>query len=71
MQDVSPDNNWSEVKVELGDSSTWGAPYPTYGFIYNRPAADTVIASSGRGNEVAEAPPVRPVATEAPDRNLQ
>lgn len=71
VQDVSADNDWSEVKVELGDSSRWGAPYPTYGFIYNRPAIGTVIASNHPGTEVAEAPPVKPVGSEAPNRNLQ
>ncbi|NNM57509.1 MAG: CHAP domain-containing protein [Acidocella sp.] len=71
VQDVSPDNNWSEVEVELGDSSTWGAAYPTYGFIYDKPASATVIAANGQGNEVAEAPSVRPVNTEGPNRNLQ
>ena len=72
VQDVSPDNNWTDVRVELGDSATMGAAYPTYGFIYNRPAIGTVIASAnGVGNEVAEAPQARPVASEAPDRNLQ
>jgi hypothetical protein len=71
MQDVSPDNDWTQVQVELGDSSTWGAAYPTYGFIYNQPSATTVIAASGQGNEVAEAPAAMPVNLAAPDRNLQ
>jgi surface antigen len=73
MQDVSPNNDWSQVEVELGDSSTWGAPYPTYGFIYNKPdtGAGTVIAAAAQGNEVAEAPAAPVVATDAPDRNLQ
>jgi len=71
VQDVSPNNDWSEVQVELGDSSKWGAPYPTYGFIYNRPDTGTVIASNGQGNEVAEAPAATQVSDEAPDRNLQ
>jgi surface antigen len=71
VQDVSPNNDWTLVKVELGDSSTWGAPYPTYGFIYNKPDAGTVIAANGAGNEVAEAPPAVQVSTEAPNRNLQ
>ncbi len=72
VQDVSPDNDWSDVKVELGDSSTLGSSYPTYGFIYNRPDTGMVIASNGGSrNEVAEAPVARPVAIEAPNRNLQ
>jgi surface antigen len=71
MQDVSPNNDWTQVQVELGDSSTWGAAYPTYGFIYNKPASSLVIAANGQGNEVAEAPAAAPISTEAPNRNLQ
>jgi surface antigen len=76
VEDVSANNDWSEVQVELGDSSSWGAPYPTYGFIYNRPDTGTVIAN-GTGStaqpaaEVAEAPAVTPVSDSAPDRSLQ
>jgi surface antigen len=79
IQDVSPDNNWSQVQVQIGDRDTWGATYSTYGFIYDRPAVGTgvVVAANGAaGNqgaatEVAEAPRVAPIATEAPDRNLR
>lgn len=71
VQDVSPNNDWTQVQVELGDSSTWGAAYPTYGFIYNQPATSTVIAANGQGNEVAEAPAAPPVSAEAPNRSLQ
>ncbi len=71
MQDVSPDNDWSDVQVELGDSRRWGAAYPTYGFIYNQPASSTIIASTAQGDEVAEAPRPQPIQSEAPDRNLQ
>lgn len=72
VQDVSADNNWSAVQVELGDTRTMGSTYPTYGFIYNHADTGTVIAATGNGrNEVAEAPVARPVAAEAPNRNLQ
>ncbi|OYV25100.1 MAG: hypothetical protein B7X08_06925, partial [Acidocella sp. 20-63-7] len=71
VQDVSPNNDWTEVEVELGDSSKWGAAYPVYGFIYNHPDHGTIIAARGQSNEVAEAPTVRRVSSEAPDRNLQ
>jgi len=36
--DVSPDNDWSAVRVRLGTTGEYGAVYPTYGFIYTRPA---------------------------------
>jgi surface antigen len=72
IQDVSPNNDWTQVEVELGDSETWGAAYPTYGFIYNQPASSTIIASGGaQGNEVAEAPRTAAVSNDAPNRNLQ
>ena len=71
IDDISPDNNWTQVRVELGDSSTLGSAYPTYGFIYNRPAEDTVIAASGQSSEVAEAPAAHALISQAPDRNLQ
>ncbi|MDE2240271.1 MAG: CHAP domain-containing protein [Rhodospirillales bacterium] len=71
VQDISADNDWTDVRVELGDTSAMGSAYPTYGFIYAHPDSGTVIASNGGRNEVAEAPVARPVASEAPDRNLQ
>jgi surface antigen len=73
MEDVSDNNDWSEVQVELGDGAKMGAPYPTYGFIYNQPDNGTIIAGNtpAQGNEVAEAPTAIPVATDAPNRNLQ
>jgi surface antigen len=71
VQDVSPNNDWSQVQVELGDSSRLGAAYPAYGFIYNRPASATVVADAGSGEEVAEAPRLAPISQDAPNRNLQ
>jgi surface antigen len=71
MQDVSPNNDWSAVQVEIGDSSTWGAAYPTYGFIYNRTVGSTIVAGNTQSNEVAEAPTAQSVSADAPDRNLQ
>jgi surface antigen len=76
VEDVSANNDWSDVQVELGDTKTLGAPYPTYGFIYNRPdATGTVIANAKAGAqpaaEVAEAPAATQVSDEAPDRDLQ
>jgi surface antigen len=35
--DVSPNNDWSAVRVELGHSGNYGSIYPAYGFIYGRP----------------------------------
>ncbi len=69
--DVSADNDWTAVRVELGHTGTFGAVYPTYGFIYDRPDNGTMIANTLTtlhptierpaldANEVAEAPPAR------------
>jgi hypothetical protein len=73
VDDVSDNNDWSEVQVELGDGAKMGDPYPTYGFIYNEPDNGTIIAGTNpaQSNEVAEAPTAIPTATDAPNRNLQ
>ncbi len=47
--DVSPDNDWTAVRVSLGRSGEYGSIYPTYGFIYDHntpvPTHPTVTAS--------------------------
>ena len=45
VTDVSPANNWSEVKVWNEYTGSFGRTYPTYGFIY-RPAATQPAAVS-------------------------
>jgi hypothetical protein len=50
--DVSPNNDWSAVRVGLGHSGEYGSIYPTYGFIYNRPDAGTILASAGGGTAI-------------------
>jgi len=52
--DVSPNNDWTAVRVELGQTGEYGSVYPTYGFIYDRP---------DRGVMVANAAPTNPAAT--------
>ena len=59
--DVSPDNDWSEVRVALGGGGDYGSTYPTYGFIYDRPDSGMMVAEARRSalrgiSEVAEAP---------------
>lgn len=46
--DVSEANNWSAVRVEMGQGGDFGSVYPTYGFIYNRPDPGIVTASVTR-----------------------
>jgi hypothetical protein len=44
--DVSEQNDWTAVRVELGDGGEYGSVYPTYGFIYNEQDTGTMLASS-------------------------
>ncbi|HWX49917.1 MAG TPA: CHAP domain-containing protein [Roseomonas sp.] len=56
--DVSPENDWTEVRVQVGRSDeAYGRVYPTNGFIFNRPPGSIRMASTGEAfEEVAEAP---------------
>lgn len=73
VQDVSAANNWSAVRVEYGNGSVMGSTYPTYGFIYNKPASAPTIyaANDGGRNEVAEAPAAPSILAQAPNRSLR
>jgi len=47
VMDVSDDNSWTRVRVQVGwTSENFGREYPTYGFIHNRPA-NTGMADAG------------------------
>lgn len=47
--DVSPHNDWTAVRVAVGDSDMFGSVYPTYGFIYDRPDRGTMVAHANAG----------------------
>jgi surface antigen len=44
--DASPDNDWSAVRVTMGNGE-FGSVYPTYGFIYDRPDKGVMLANAG------------------------
>jgi len=48
--DVSPNNDWTAVRVGLGHTGEYGSIYPTYGFIYDRragsPAATPLVTAA-------------------------
>ncbi len=44
--DVSPQNDWTAVRVELGQTNEFGSIYPTHGFIYDRPDRGTLVANT-------------------------
>ncbi len=71
--DVSPRNDWTEVRVGLGRPGEFGSDYPTYGFIYDRPDNGVILANAhGRAPtvEVAEAPSALPISTHAIHHSL-
>ncbi len=67
VEDVSPANDWTEVRVALGNGE-FGSVYPTYGFIYDRPDQGGTMLASARS--VSMAPEVEEVA-ELPDASDQ
>ncbi|OOL17894.1 hypothetical protein AL01_08040 [Bombella intestini] len=80
--DVSPENDWTAVRVALaGNSGRLGSIYPTHGFIYNRPdgsAPDSPryrnVLARGRASdmETASVPAdTNFFGDEAPSRSLQ
>ncbi|MEE8657592.1 CHAP domain-containing protein [Sorlinia euscelidii] len=58
--DVSPNNDWSAVRVAInGHPESFGSIYPTYGFIYERPDQGMMLAhedSSSAARKSAVAP---------------
>jgi hypothetical protein len=50
--DVSPNNDWSAVRMALGHSSAYGSVYPTYGFIYAHGAPATLMADAGPAPQI-------------------
>ena len=53
--DVSEENDWTDVRVALGDGR-FGSVYPTYGFIYDRPDTGTMLARRTPAPELAANP---------------
>jgi surface antigen len=43
--DVSEANDWTAVRVGLGQSGEFGSVYPIYGFIYNRPDTGVMLVN--------------------------
>lgn len=49
--DASPNNDWTQVRVQVGHSAeNYGRTYPVYGFIHNRP--DTTGGTMMAGREL-------------------
>ncbi len=62
--DVSPNNDWTAVRVALAQGNEYGSVYPTYGFIYDRPDRGVMVANTGvtpsPGAPAAASPGVTP-----------
>ena len=50
VKDVSEDNDWSQVRVQLAHDGDFGSIYSTHGFIYARPDAGASVQVAGRVN---------------------
>jgi len=48
VKDVSENNDWSAVRVQLGHAGAFGSIYPTHGFIYPRPDDGQIVQASVR-----------------------
>jgi surface antigen len=46
VKDVSEDNDWSAVRVQLAHEGAFGSIYPTHGFIYARPDQGAIVQAS-------------------------
>lgn len=44
--DVSANNDWTAVRVEMGRNGEFGSVYPTYGFIYDRADTGVMVAAA-------------------------
>lgn len=53
--DVSGQNDWTEVRVEIGHSGRYGSVYQTNGFIYGRQRGDTLMAEATTAHAAARA----------------
>lgn len=60
--DASPNNDWTQVRVQVGHSNeNYGRTYPVYGFIHNRPdtTGGAMLAGTGLRGGAAQAAALR------------
>jgi surface antigen len=69
--DVSEANDWSAVRVGLGDGGEFGSVYPTYGFIYDRPDTGVMVASNAMPVPMPELNPAPADLRPATERSWQ
>ena len=66
--DVSPDNDWTAVRVAVNRAGSYGSIYPTFGFIYPRPDNGVVVATATPRRFEGHRHEVTLEVAEAPDR---
>jgi len=60
VKDVSENNDWTAVRVQLSHGGAFGSIYPTHGFIYPRPAkGGEVVAADDREEATVRVQPIR------------
>ena len=57
--DVSDNNDWTAVRVEVGQNAGFGSIYPTFGFIYDRPDRGRMVVNTQRAPQLLLDPPAR------------
>ena len=50
VKDISGENDWSSVRVQLARDGEFGSIYPTHCFIYARADAGAAVQVADRGN---------------------
>ncbi len=58
--DVSPNNDWTQLRFWNKEARMWGRLYPAKGFIYNAPPSDvgtTIISGNGQSDWAPQQPP--------------
>lgn len=68
--DVSPDNDWTAVRVAVNRASSYGSIYPTYGFIYPRPDNGIAVANATPRRIDGHRHEVTMEVAEAPERSI-
>ncbi len=53
--DVSPANDWTQVRVQIAHSETYGSVYRTNGFIYGQQTPGTLVAEANAASEAKSA----------------
>jgi surface antigen len=55
--DVSPANDWTQVRVQIAHAGTYGSVYRTNGFIYGQQTPETLLADANAASEEKGAGP--------------